>query len=208
MNDQPPLEGDWVDVPLTLELHDVASAIHARANWGDVEVFLTVPGGSLVRSEFHRGWSFGLATRDHPELRFVASGVPTERGVAAAVRLARELLEDWRAVCANPALVLERCARHLRESAAIEADLDIRQATVRERRIALREAFSIGHVSQRDYQAGLAAIREELSTTAEPAQSAIEALDADLVAWGESSLGRKVPAKDLLAMAQVLAAAD
>lgn len=208
MSDQPPLEGDWVEVPLALELHDDAIAVRARANWGDVEVLLTVQGGNLTRGEAHRGWSFGMATRDHPEMRFVAGGVPTERGVAAAVGLARELLEDWRAACANRARVLERCARHPRESAAIEADLDIRQAIVRERRIALREAFSNGCVSQRDYQAGLAAIREELSTTAEPAQSAIKALEAGLVAWGESSLGRKVPAKDLLAMAQILAAAD
>jgi hypothetical protein len=147
-----PLEGDWVELPLAIEVAGRTVTGTARANWGAVHVGVTSPVAGLSRGWDGRGCAFAMACHHRPEYRYALGGQFTARGVEAAGRMLADLFLDWLAVSRHEAEVDETCRRTRQELADLERRFAARRQPLHEKRSALRRRFKAGGLTQREYQ--------------------------------------------------------
>src|SRR5262249_14428213 len=116
----PPLEGDWVECPLTIEVEGRQVTGLVRANWGAVHVTITSAIAGLARGWDGRGMCFAMACHHRPEYRYALAGVLTERGRQRAGQFLAGLYLDWLAVSRHEAEVDAACRGVRRELAELE----------------------------------------------------------------------------------------
>ncbi len=187
------LENDWVEWPLAVMVGDVEAAGVARAKWNDLEITMLTPFHGLTDRDCRNGTNFGMATRKHPEKRFVCEGQPT----AAS----RELADNLLATLGHEALSISRHREEIThylqgvepKLAKAAADADARRAPWLARRTQLRRAHKEGRLEQRVYQSELQEINSALAAIGLERKAIEQATDKAACAWSKTKIGCAVP---------------
>lgn len=188
-----PVSGNWIEWPVTVMVDGVEATGVARAKWNDLVLTTKTPFPGLSDRDCRNGVFFGMATRAHPEKRFVRNDQPTPTG--------RQIAEDMLARLCRDALAVDRCrkeiSRYIKDAearlAVIAADVGVQRAPLLDRRAELRRAHKEGWVEQQPYQIELQEVEDALAGIGLERKAAEEAIDKAARDWSEATIGRGVP---------------
>lgn len=89
-----PVSGNWIEWPVTVMVDGVEATGVARAKWNDLVLTTKTPFPDLSDRDCRNGVFFGMATRAHPEKRFVRNDQPTPTGRQIAEDMLVRLYRD------------------------------------------------------------------------------------------------------------------